>query len=192
MSANIHAVVLAAGASRRFGNTKQLAEIEGEPLVTRALDTAGRVFGDRLTLVLGHDWRPILEACSPAQGFVVINEQHARGLGTSIARGVRAVCHAADAVVVLLADQPLVSAAHLGALCAAWSGKADEIVASAYAGTVGPPALFPPAAFDALADLGGDRGARRLFADERFTVRTVACEAAGVDIDSPEDLQGLR
>lgn len=192
MTANIHAAVLAAGASRRFGSTKQLADAGGMPLVRRALDTAGQVFGDRVTLVLGHDWQAIYEACSPTQGFLVINEQHAEGLGTSIARAVRAVRHAADAIVILLADQPLITATHLGAICSAWSGKANEVVATGHSGILAPPALFAPAAYDALTALRGDRGARRLFADERFTLRTVACEAAAVDIDTPEDLQRLR
>ena len=192
MTASIHAIVLAAGASRRFGSTKQLADVDGTPLARRAVDTAGEVFGDRVTLVLGHDWQAVFEACSPLRGFVVINDQHAGGLGTSIARGVCAVRHAADAIVVLLADQPLIPAAQLGALCTAWSGAADEIVATGYAGTAGPPALFAAAAFDALAALRGDQGARQLLTDERFTLRTVTCEAAAVDIDRPEDLQRLR
>ena len=192
MTPNIHAVLLAAGASRRFGSNKQLADFGGRPLVRHAVETAGQVFANRVTLVLGHDWRAVLGACSPLQGFVVINEQHAGGLGTSIARGVRAVRHVADAIVVLLADQPLISPGHLGAVCAAWSGRADEIVATGHTGTAGPPVLFGPAAFDSLATLCGDQGARQLFTDERFMLRTVACEAAAIDIDRPEDLQSLR
>lgn len=192
MNSNIHAVVLAAGAARRFGSTKQLTDMNGKPLVRHALDTACQVFRERVTLVLGHDWQAVYEACALPQGFMVINEQHAEGLGTSIARAVRAVRHAADAIVIVLADQPLVAAEHLGAICAAWSREANEIVATGYCGTSGAPALFGPAAYDALTALRGDQGARQLFADQRFTLRTVACEAAAVDIDRPEDLQNLR
>ena len=63
---------------------------------------------------------------------------------------------------------------------------------SAYAGTTGPPTLFPSAAFDELQKLTGDRGARAVLGDRRFSVRSVDCDAAGVDIDTPSDLVALR
>ena len=187
----IFAVVLAAGAASRFGSCKQLAEYDGATLVRRAANTAAAACGDRTVLVVGHDWRAVSAACDPLRGFMVFNTDYADGLGTSIACATRAVQHVADAVIVMLADQPLISAEHLRALQSAWSGAADEIVATSYAGTVGVPALFGSACFSELLALSGDTGARRLITSGRFQLRRIAFEAAATDIDTPADLENL-
>lgn len=188
----IFALVLAAGRGRRFGATKQLVEIDGQTLVARSARLARRVCGDRSVLVAGHDWQAVADAAGDACRFLVVNEIHERGLGTSIAAGVSAVRHAADAILLLLADQPLVTGEHLEALCACWSGDPREIVASNYAGTRGPPVILPRDTFDDLVRLDGDRGANRLFEDRRFAVETVPFEPAAVDVDTPADLESLR
>jgi len=91
-------------------------------------------------------------------------------------------------MLILLADQPMISATHLHALIAAWSGDEQEIVATSYAGVNGVPALFASGCFSSLAALRGDQGARTLLSDARFTVRTIACEEAAIDIDTVDDL----
>ncbi|MGA8205186.1 MAG: nucleotidyltransferase family protein [Woeseiaceae bacterium] len=190
-AARIFALVLAAGAAQRYGATKQTIEIDGVPLVRLAVSAATGVCGERTILVTGHDWRAVSGACTPLAGFLLRNDDFAAGLGASIALGVRCVRHAADAVLVVLADQPRVTGAHLHDLIHAWSGADDEIVATAFAGTAGPPVLFPRAAFDRLASLTGDVGARQLLADPRYTVRTVSFEPAALDVDTPADLERL-
>lgn len=188
----IFALVLAAGRGERFGASKQLVEIDGQTLVARSARLARRVCGDRSVLVAGHDWQAVADAAEDACRFLVVNEIHERGLGTSIAAGVSAVRHAADAILLLLADQPLITGEHLDTLSARWSGDPREIVASNYAGTRGPPVILPRDTFDDLARLDGDRGANRLFEDRRFVVETVPFEPAAVDIDTPADLESLR
>lgn len=187
----IFAVVLAAGSASRFGSTKQLAEFDGVPLVQRALDVAAEVCGDNTVLVLGHDWKAVADACAPLAGFIVINDEYANGLGSSIARAMQSVRDVTDAVIVLLADQALVSGEHLQALCAAWSGANDEIVATAYADTFGVPALFARGCFKDLADLQGDAGARQLMTDRRFRLKKIVFEPAAVDVDTPDDLKRI-
>ncbi|MDH4003964.1 MAG: NTP transferase domain-containing protein, partial [Gammaproteobacteria bacterium] len=88
-------------------------------------------------------------------------------------------------------DQPLITAHHLQALIDTWSGADDEIMATAFAGTTGPPVLFPRGAFEALGELSGDEGAKSVLRDPRFDVRTVPFEDAAVDIDTPTDLEKL-
>ena len=187
----IFATVLAAGAGTRFGATKQVAELDGVTLVQRAMDSATQACGPNVLLVLGHDWKAVNAACDPPQGFIAYNDQYQDGLGSSIASATRAVQHVARAIVVLLADQPLVSAPHIRSLCNAWSGKADEIVATEYAGTVGVPALFPSGCFADLMRLRGDRGARQLLSDERFRLRRILFEPAALDVDTPDDLRRI-
>ena len=185
---SVLAIVLAAGSATRFGATKQLAEIDGKSLVMRAIEIANDVCQDRCVLVVGHNHQAVSAACRFAPGFMVVNEDYAAGLGTSLALAVKSIRHVASAVIVLLADQPRVTAQHVRALADAWDGSNDGIVATSFAGTQGPPVLFPAGCFDELAGLTGDRGGRHLFDDQRFRLSTVVFEPASIDIDTPEDL----
>ena len=188
----VFAAVLAAGRSRRFGRGKLLETLDGQPLVRRAADVARAVCGDRSILVTGHDSAAVVAAAGDAPQFVIVNDRHEEGMGSSIALAARAVAHTADALLLLFADQPLVTARHVEALIAAWSGAEDEIVATAFSGTVGPPVLFPRGAFDALGALGGDEGAKRILRDPAFDLRSIPFEDAAIDIDTPADLEKLR
>ncbi len=187
----LFAVVLAAGRSSRFGSTKQAAKLEQVSLVRRAIDTAASALEDRVITVIGHDSATVIQAMDTDSGFIIVNEAYDEGLGSSIAAAARACGAHADALLLLLADQALVTDEHLRTLIDAWSGNADEIVATAYNHSLGPPVLMPRATFSDLRALSGDRGARALLSDDRFQLKTVRFEAAAVDIDTPEDLRRL-
>jgi len=187
----IFAAVLAAGSSSRFGSTKQVVLLEGVPLVRRAIDTAGTVCDNRVLAVIGHDAETVLAAIDAGPCFIAVNEDYGKGLGGSIATAARACRGNADALLLLLADQPLITPRHLRTLINTWSGAANEIVATSYTGTEGPPVLFPGGAFEALESLAGDRGAHALFHDSRFALKTVSFEPATFDIDTPADLAAL-
>lgn len=187
----IFAAVLAAGCSSRFGTTKQAVALDGVPLVRRAIEAATEVCDDRVITVIGHDSAVVLKAMNSHSGFIVVNEDYARGLGSSIATATRVCYRCADALLLLLADQPLVTAEHLRQLLDSWSGLENEIVATAYSGTQGPPVLFPRGTFDTLRSLTGDRGARAILNDSRYSLKTVQFEPAATDIDTPADLAPL-
>ena len=186
--AGVFAIVLAAGSATRFGATKKLVEIDGKSLVEHAVDIANDVCQDRCLLVVGHNHQAVSAACQSELGFMIINDNYAAGLGTSLALAVKSIRHVASAVIVLLADQPRITSQHVRALADVWDGSDDEIVATSFAGTQGPPVLFPAGCFDELAGLTGDRGGRHLFDDQRFRLSTVVFELASIDIDTPEDL----
>ena len=188
---SVFAIVLAAGASTRFGSAKQLAELDGTTIVQRASQRATECCGSRSVLVAGHAWRSVVAAGTPLSGFIVINDNHQAGMASSIAAGVRAVQHAADAVLIILADQPLITSAHLRALIAAWTSGSADIVATSFAGTTGVPALFARRCFASLQELQGDQGARALFDDPDFNFETTAFAGAAVDIDTVDDLARL-
>lgn len=187
----VFAVVLAAGSGSRFGAAKQLEEYRGTPLVTRALRLAESVCGPRTLLVAGSGWRPVFDACAPLEGFLVHHAGWRSGLGSSIATATRAVAGSADALLLLLADQPLVTAEHLQALITAWNGSPRQIAATAFSDVTGPPALFPARHFPALASLTGDRGARSVLTAAAADLQIVRFEPAAVDIDSPVDMHRL-
>ena len=188
---NVYALVLAAGSASRFGATKQLVDINGLPMVRRATEAAAAACGNRVVLVVGHDWKAVSNAGMLDAGFLVYNDQHADGLGSSIATGIRSLRHVATAVLIVLADQPLVTARHLHALVDAWSGGGDEIVATAFDEAMGPPILFARDCFDELQGLTGDNGGKHLLSDPRFRRRTIALDAAAIDIDTAEDLRQI-
>ena len=185
------AVVLAAGRSQRFGANKQLQVLNGQPLVRHAAALARAVCGKNTLLIVGHEWRRVVAAADQQCQFVAINEDYGDGIGTSIAVAAKSLAHTADCMLILLADQPLISEDHLNALLSAWSGDDQEIVATAFAGTQGPPVLMPRAAFSELAMLEGDTGARKLLENPDFQLTTVWFDPAAVDIDSPDDLDRL-
>ena len=185
------ALVLAAGRAKRFGRTKQLEAIDGIPLVRRVVDIARQACRDNVVLVAGHDWQSVAAAAGDAARFLVLNDRFEDGLGTSLATAVRATSKAAGALLVLLADQPLITVRHMQDLIDAWRCHSDDIVATRYADTEGPPVIFPPAAFADLAALTGDRGAKAVIRSGRYPVRTIHLEEAAADIDTPDDLNDL-
>ncbi len=188
----LFAVVLAAGAATRFQTSKQLALYAGLPLVQRAVRLSEAVCPKRTVLVTGSDWQRVHDAAAPLSGFLVRNEMYGAGMGGSIACGVRSVAAAADAVMILLADQPLISTDYLRQMIVSWKASEQQIIASEYAGIAGPPAIFPARYFEQLAHLEGDSGARALLREHQQQVITIPCDAAACDIDTMDDLSELQ
>lgn len=187
----VSACVLAAGTSTRFGETKLVRNLHGKPLVQHALLASQGACEGRVTLVVGHDEAAVIAATSGHSDNVIVNHDHQQGIGTSISAGVGECRDGADAILIVLADQPLVTSAHLIELIDHWSGADDEIIASTFDGVVGPPILFPKKAFDALCELSGDTGAKKILSNDEFHVRSIDFPPAGMDVDTPEDLRKL-
>ena len=188
----VFAVVLAAGDSSRFGSTKQLQTIDGISLVERAARLASSVCGNNTILVTGHKSTTVARSAGEAARFVIVNDHYADGMSSSIAAATSALAHTAGGILLILADQPLITAEHLQAMLNSWSASENEIVATTFADTSGPPVLFPSGAFPALTRLTGDQGARAVLRDARFTLKTIEFEDAAVDIDTPRDLADMN
>lgn len=179
-------VVLAAGAARRFGATKQLVEVDGRPLVRHAVDTALAAGLAPVVVVVGHDADRVRAALPPGVE-VVDNPAHASGQASSLRAGVAAVATGdADGLVVLLADQPGVAPGVVGRVVAAL-GQGHVAARARYADRPGHPVAFARAAFAALAHVTGDTGARDLLAD--LDVHEVPVDGpCPPDVDTPDDL----
>ncbi len=185
------ALVLAAGASTRMGQPKQLLRYEGELLIERAVRVAREAGADPVFVVIGANYAPIgtvLSRLEPAVR-VLLNHGWQQGMGNSIALGAMAAERfGADDLLVLTCDQVHVTAEHLRTLVEV--SHRDHVVASVYAEHRGVPALFPEFSFHALQELHGDRGARDLL--QREDVLQVPLPLGEVDIDTPADLEALH
>ncbi len=190
-NAPLFSLVLAAGKSRRFGSPKQLSQYRGQALVQRATQLATRITGPNTVLVVGFEWQRVVEDCTPFTGFFVRNEDYETGMASSIACGVRSIQPVAGAVMIILADQPLITAEHLLALQAKWLASTSSIIATEFADIAGPPAIFPAASFASLLSLKGDHGARAVINKKEANVIRIPFADAAVDIDTPDDLHNL-
>jgi molybdenum cofactor cytidylyltransferase len=187
----LHAIVLAAGASRRFGSPKQLVCFERQPLVQRVIAGATELAGSAVSVVLGAYAAEIAATLAPGSASIIINRDWQEGIASSIRAAVTRLPGACDGALLLLADQPLVGSHSLNRLAAAWRRQPRSIVASRYGAVTGVPAIFPRWCFTDLASLRGDQGARILLRRYADHVVRLANPEAEVDIDYPEDLLNL-
>jgi CTP:molybdopterin cytidylyltransferase MocA len=186
------AILLAAGASTRLGQPKQLVEIGGVPLLRRAAHALLATMPVALVVVLGHDAPAMRAALADIDARVVVAHDHAEGLSASLRAGLAALPDDIAGTLVALTDQPALDPAHLAALCATWRGDPLRAVASAYAGVLGVPALLPRRWFDELARLEGDVGARALLRARTEDVLAIDAPALAHDIDTPADQLEIR
>jgi CTP:molybdopterin cytidylyltransferase MocA len=190
----IAGVVLAAGGASRFGAVKQLAELDGRPLLEHAIRSIEAVPAiERVVVVLGARADEIRAGVDFGATEVVVCEDWASGQSASLKTGIAAIAGAADAAVITLGDMPRVTPQ----VIARFAGLAAEHGAHAraravYDGVPGHPVVLGRAYFDAVAEIEGDIGARELL--RSIGVKKVECSGlcSAVDVDTPADLDGLR
>ncbi len=191
----VFSVLLAAGGSSRMGSPKQLLTLEGESLVRRAARAALGSACDGVVAVLGAHAEAVAGELAGLDLTQVRNSDWGEGIGASIRCGLEEVLArepTCEAVLLVLADQPGVTSALLDRLVAEWRAGECGLVACAYAGSLGAPALFARAHFEALRGLGGDRGAKALLLERESEVRRVEFPDGAIDIDTPQDYEELR
>jgi molybdenum cofactor cytidylyltransferase len=188
----LHSIVLAAGASTRFGSPKQLVRLAGRPLLHTVVTRAAEVTGNALIVVLGAQAAELAPLLKHSAGTIVVNHEWREGLASSIRAGVAHLPAACTGAMLVLADQAAVSADDLKRLAGSWRRQPQCIAAAMYAGTIGVPAIFPRTSFRELAELRGDAGARTLLRRNSDRLVRVAMESAAIDLDTPEDLLALE
>lgn len=182
MSGPHHAVILAAGASRRLGMPKQLLERDGEPLVSRACRMVSHTRPRKMLLVTGA-WAP--SASLALHGATVVhNAQWSEGLSSSLRTAAAALAGEPLPVLVTLVDQPALDAAHLDALLASYAAHGDTV--SAYGAAWGVPAVVSATLFARAQSLQGDRGLRALWPDA--APRCIRDDRLTLDMDTSDDV----
>lgn len=186
----IGGLVLAGGGGSRFGGGKLLAELDGRPLVEYPIAALTEAGVERVVLVVGADEERIREEADTGDAKLVVADDWEDGQAESLKAGIQALGDA-EAVVVLLGDQPLISGAAIERVLEAREVGA-EVVRATYGGLAAHPTVFERSALPRLLELEGDVGARQIVTELR--VREVACDdvADPLDVDTPTDLDRAR
>ena len=179
----IAAVILAAGASTRFGSPKQLAPYGHGTMLDAVVGVARAAGLSPIVVVLPSAIPP------PAEVTAVVNDDPGDGMSRSLRLALAAVPVWAEATVILLGDQPGVPAAVVARILAARGDR--PIVAASAGGTLGPPVLLERRAFSMADAATGDQGLRDLIRGNRHLVTEVEVEAHAPDVDSPADLERM-
>jgi len=175
------ALILAAGASTRLGQPKQLVRLEGETLLVRSVRVAREAGCAPIVVVLGAFEDLIRSQCNLEDVQVILNPEWSEGMGTSLACGVGAFeeDQSVEGVVIMTCDMPAVTADHLRLLA-----SSGDVTASSYANRKGVPAYFPSSLFSRLIELKGDAGAREILR----SANAVPLTNGELDIDTIVDL----
>jgi molybdenum cofactor cytidylyltransferase len=190
-------ILLAAGGSTRMGRPKQLLCFEGRSLLARAAAAACDSGCAPIVAVLGAGVDGSLAELAPFPKILVQpNPDWESGMGSSIRTGLERLLSADPdiaAAVMMLCDQPYVTTEHLRRLCEVYVATRKDVIATAFAATLGPPCLFSALWFDRLRQLPDAHGAKPLLSAARVTgdLATVELPAAEVDIDTPADYTRL-
>lgn len=187
---NTGVIILAAGASSRMGQTKQLLRIGEESLLQRTVRVALRSLFQPIVVVLGANREKIEPELSQFSVSFVLNPNWSSGMGSSIKTGLDCLLLQApelEAVIVLVADQPLLHSGVLLDLQALRQVQQVPLAVSRYANTLGVPALFTRELFPELQRLDGASGAKSLIQQYQNQAAILDFPEGALDLDTPED-----
>jgi len=192
---NIEVLIMAAGASRRLGQPKQLVEYQGQTLIRRISKEAIDADIGNVTIVTGYDHVTIESEIRDLHVDVYYNEEWEEGLGASIRNGLKHILKEkpdTNAILLTMVDQPYVDGTHLKKLAKAYDPSRPMIIASAYSSTFGVPVLFDSHYFDLMKELIGDEGGKKVFVKYLRNIVEIPFIEGAIDIDEKEDLKSLK
>lgn len=187
--------MLAAGGSTRLGEPKQLLELGDRPLIDHTLSAVRRASGiDGHFIILGHAADEI-QTRADLTGFEIItNPGFAEGQSTSVRVAIEQIPDDIDAVIFVLADQPMQVAQVIDRLAASFRDEPATIIQPEYAEGPGNPVLIARDVFSELARLTGDTGARPVLQRRKAEIRRIDCSEWNrpMDVDTVEDFQEVQ
>lgn len=184
---NLEVAILAGGASRRFGKCKLLAELRNTPLIDYSLELAASINSVRIHIVTGRWHTDICTHLSNKSSINIAQCQNwEKGMGASLKTAIAQCNSNTDGLLVLLADQALISHREIKNLAAAWEQNVQLVCCARYTQTLGPPAIFPKNTFKLINQLPDNQGAKKIL--QMKNTITVDIPNAEFDIDTPEEL----
>lgn len=187
-------LVLAAGASRRMGTPKQLLSVGGRPLLELVLQEACASQLDEVVVVLGAQAEAVLATVSFGRARPLVNPDHASGMSSSLRAGLGALSPAVERLVVILGDQPQISAEILNRLLELQEGSGLPAAALDFGGLLHPPVVLERELWGELESLQGDVGCRALIRARPELVARLPMETDRrhpLDVDTPDDYRRL-
>ncbi|MGI8640369.1 MAG: nucleotidyltransferase family protein [Pyrinomonadaceae bacterium] len=194
-SDEIGLIILAAGASVRFGSAKQLANFKGETLLRRIARESLASVCRPVVVVLGAEVNKSKNQVSDLDVHIIENPDWREGMGSSIKTGLNKLLkinESINGVVLTVCDQPFVTGEAIDKLVETYRSTPALIIASAYQETLGVPALFSRQLFPRLTELKGSGGAKQIIKQFQSETMGVSFPAGAVDIDTPEDFEKLH
>jgi len=191
-------IILAAGASTRFGEPKQLLRLKDKCLLEWVLDAALNSELNRIVLVLGYAHQKILQALGEksqhSKLLVVTNPQYLKGQSLSLHIGLSKVKDDYPAVMFLLGDQPMLNSATINILLERFWAAEKDVCVPFYRGKRKTPVIFGRRFYTRLMGIKGDRGARQLIDKNPDRVLTVELDnpLCFYDIDTQQDFEDLK
>jgi molybdenum cofactor cytidylyltransferase len=189
------AIVLAAGASTRLGQPKQLLQINGESLLHRTIRLAEEAGCAPIFVVLGFEAERMQREIADLDVRVAINPEWQSGMGSSLRSGMELLMKESplpQKVMLLLSDQPMLSSKILLSLVKKSTETGPLIVASSYTGRLGVPAFFCKELYLDLQKVEGDKGAREVIQWYRDHTASIDFSEGVIDIDTVQDLELLK
>jgi molybdenum cofactor cytidylyltransferase len=184
-------LVLGAGGSKRLGRPKQLLPYRGGTLLGHVVGVARACDFDQLVVAIGGAADDVRARVDLTGADVVVNDAYGEGCSSSIAAALGVVDPRCGVLVLMLGDQPGVTADTVGALLA---GRGDAgLAVCRYDDGRGHPIAFARSVFGALAGLHGDKGVWRLLDQAGDDAAEVAVAGTiPLDVDTPEDYAAIR
>lgn len=195
------AILLAAGSSSRIGSGrhKLLLPLHDRPVLAHVLDATLASQARPIILVLGHQAEQVRQQIAPYAHhpdlIIIENADYLQGMSTSMRLGIQTLLSYSytkssngeiDSALILLGDQPLITAQNIDALIVTYRATGKRIIAPTYEGKRGNPILFDASLFPELLEVTGDEGGRSVLErhrDEIFTVE-MGNPLANIDVDT--------
>lgn len=187
-------LILAAGSSSRLGQSKQLLQVNGVPMLRKTVVTALEADTNDVVVVLGHKAVQHQQIIMDLNVDIMHHSDWQEGMGSSIKAGVSHILENhphTQAILVMVCDQPYITTDHLNVLMNSYRTSGAPIVASAYASTTGVPALFDKNMFAELLELENAQGAKKILEKNIQGVLSVEFPKGAIDIDTPADYKKL-
>lgn len=192
---NIGVILLAAGNSSRLGRPKQLLDYEGRTLLQHSIQVAVESNANPVVVVVGAKAETIKHEIQGKEIKVVENEEWEEGMASSIRCGIQAFSQltpGAEGTILMVCDQPFVTASLLNELITAHQKTGKPIVACGYENTFGPPVFFHHSVFQELLSLQGDIGARAILSQHSDDVEIIPFPKGNFDVDTEADYERIK